>query len=103
MQQQVLEPHHAQVAPAAERFDGSGLEDAGALRDLRVAPPVRGFGDLALGALVVLDIYRDDAAPAVAQIEDERRVEGAQAVEVGGIEPTGRGGEADGRHTAGGP
>ena len=81
-----LRPSSSSIAPAANTPDRSATS--------RVAAAVLRLRGLGLVALVVLDVDGDDAARAVAEVEDEGGVERPQAVEVGRVEPPRRVGEA---------
>ena len=93
-QQQVFEPHHGQLRPARGQVERPPLEDARAQGDLAVARQVAQLRDLDLHPFVVLGVHGHDPAGPVVEVEDEDGVERPEAVEVRGVEPAGRVGEA---------
>ena len=94
-QQQVLEPHHGELRSSLDRLDRAACEDAGPLGDLDVAPQVARLGGLGLHPLVVLDGDAYDPVRPVSEVEHEGGIEGAQAVQVRGVEAAWRVCEAD--------
>ena len=99
-QQEVLEPHHGQVRPLEEAARRR-CEHARAIAHLQVARRIGRLRLLVLVALVVLGVDADHRSLAAADVEHERHVEGAEAVEVCGVEAPRRVGEADVAHGAG--
>ncbi len=85
-----------------QRVARAGSEHLSAFTDVCVAGQVLRAGDLWLVALVIPDANGDDAAAAVVEVEDEQRVERAQAVDVCRVEPARRVGEAHLADSAGG-
>ena len=99
-QQQVLEPHHGEIRLPLEYVDRSRSEGARPFRDLSITREVARLRSLRLAPLVVLGRDADDSLRPIVEVEHERRIERAQAVEVRRIEATRRVREAHVGHGA---
>src|SRR4029077_2300526 len=84
------EPHHGEIRPPLEYVDRSRGEGARRFRDFPITREVARLRSLRLAPLVVLGRDADDSLCPIVELEHERRIERAQAVEVRRIEATRR-------------